>query len=124
MHDTAMQFGTLFFDTYLRDMQGITVVDVGSKDVNGSLRTQAHNTWNYLGADFDEGKGVDTIISDPDCLPFPDDYADAVISSSCFEHSEFFWLTFNEMVRIAKVGGLIYINAPSNGDYHRFPVDC
>jgi SAM-dependent methyltransferase len=49
---------------------------------------------------------------------------DVVVSSSCFEHSEFFWLLFNEILRILKPTGLLYINVPSNGSFHRYPVDC
>jgi hypothetical protein len=47
-----------------------------------------------------------------------------IVTSSCFEHSEMFWLTFLEALRILKPKGLFYINAPSTGDYHAFPVDC
>jgi hypothetical protein len=47
-----------------------------------------------------------------------------IVTSSCFEHSEMFWLTFVEALRILKPRGLFYINAPSVGDYHAFPVDC
>lgn len=28
------------------------------------------------------------------------------------------------MVRVLRPGGLIYLNSPSNGDFHRYPVDC
>jgi hypothetical protein len=28
------------------------------------------------------------------------------------------------MLRILRPSGLLYINAPSNGPYHRYPVDC
>lgn len=45
-------------------------------------------------------------------------YFDYVISSSTFEHIEFPWLTFLEMVRVTKKDGYIYINAPSCGDAH------
>ena len=31
---------------------------------------------------------------------------------------------FNEALRVLKPTGLLYINAPSNGAYHRYPVDC
>ena len=54
----------------------------------------------------------------------PDASADVVVSSSCFEHVEFFWVMFNEVLRVLKPAGLFYLNAPSNGDYHRYPVDC
>ena len=35
-----------------------------------------------------------------------------------------FWVTFLETMRILKPGGLFYLNAPSNGGFHRCPVDC
>jgi SAM-dependent methyltransferase len=71
-----------------------------------------------------EGNGVDIVIRDPYRMPFPDVSTDVVVSSSCFEHSEFFWLTFLEVMRILKDDGIFYLNAPSNGVFHRYPVDC
>ncbi len=56
-------------------------------------------------------------------FPFRNDFADCVVSSSQMEHDDFFWMTFLEYVRIIKPGGFIYINAPSNGYYHRYPND-
>lgn len=124
MHDTAMEFGAAFFETYAKDATGLTVIDVGAQDVTGSLRTVCPDGNRYIGVDFAHGKGVDVVITDPYALPFDDNYADVVVSSSCFEHAEFFWLVFNEALRILKPGGLLYLNVPSNGAYHRFPVDC
>ncbi|BDM24263.1 methyltransferase domain-containing protein [Pseudomonas sp. LRP2-20] len=74
--------------------------------------------------DFVEGKGVDVILDDPYKLPFEDESIDAIVCSSCFEHSDMFWLVFNEILRILKPTGIVYINAPSNGYVHRWPVDC
>ncbi len=74
--------------------------------------------------DFADAAGVDVVLSDPYSLPFEDNEIDIVVSSSCFEHSEFFWLTFLEAARIVRPGGLIYLNAPSNGPVHGYPVDC
>lgn len=124
MHDTAMTYGAKFFENYLKNAVGLTIVDVGSQDVNGSLRSVAPIDNTYIGVDFIEGKGVDVIITDPYSLPFESESVDVVVSSSCFEHSEFFWLLFNEALRILKPTGLLYINAPSNGSFHRYPVDC
>ena len=31
---------------------------------------------------------------------------------------------FLEKMRALKTRGLFYLNVPSNGDFHRFPVDC
>ena len=124
MHDTAMIYGKHFFSTYLKDATGLKIVDIGAQDVNGSLRTVAPMNNEYIGVDFVEGKGVDVILTDPYVLPFEDSSIDVVVSSSCYEHSEFFWLSFNEALRVLKPTGLLYINAPSNGAYHRYPVDC
>jgi len=124
MHDTAMQNGKRFFDTYLADRPEGTIVDVGAQDVNGSLRSVAPANFKYVGVDFAEGKGVDVIIDDPYSLPFEADSIDVAVTSSCFEHSEFFWLTFLEILRILKPSGLLYLNAPSNGYVHQYPVDC
>ena len=124
MHDTAMMYGKYFFSTYLKDAKGLKIVDVGSQDVNGSLRSVAPDNNNYIGVDFTEGNGVDITLTDPYSLPFEDSSIDVIVSSSCYEHSEFFWLSFNEAMRVLKPTGLLYINAPSNGAYHRYPVDC
>jgi SAM-dependent methyltransferase len=124
MHDTAMRYGKLFFDVYVRNDPTITIVEVGSQDVNGSLRSEAPEVCRYIGVDFQDAHGVDVVIDDPYTLPFGSGSIDVCVSSSCYEHSEFFWLSFLEVVRILKPGGLIYLNAPSNGYFHRYPVDC
>ncbi len=124
MHDTAMHYGEVFFKTYLKKSTESIIIDIGSQDVNGSLRSVAPSNNKYIGVDFMEGKGVDVVITNPYSLPFENEFADMVVSSSCFEHSEFFWLLFNEALRILKPSGLLYINVPSNGTFHRYPVDC
>ena len=125
MHETAMEYGAAFFNTYLKNAKELTIVDIGSQDVNGSLRTVAPPNNKYIGVDFVEAKGVDVVITDLYSLPFEDESVDAVVSNSCFEHSEFFWLLFNEILRMLKPSGLLYLSAPSNGGiFHRYPVDC
>jgi len=124
MHPSAFENGRLFFETYLRSGDAFTVLDIGAQDVNGSLRQLAPAHGHYVGVDFAPGRGVDVVLDDPYRLPFADHSIDAVVSSSCFEHVEMFWLTFNEVLRVLKPEGLFYLNAPSNGDFHRYPVDC
>jgi len=124
MHDSAMAYGKLFFDTYVRNRNVKEIVDIGALDVNGSLRSAAPADCSYTGVDFVDGRGVDVIIKDPYNLPFPERSFDACVCSSCFEHSEFFWLLFNDILRILRPHGVLYINVPSNGPFHRYPVDC
>lgn len=125
MHPSAKRNFNDFLNTYVDTKQtGLTLVEVGSQNVNGSLRDLTDSRTNYIGLDFCEGEGVDVVLKDPYQFPIISESADIVVSSSCFEHSEFFWLTFLECMRILKPHGLFYLNAPSNGDFHRYPVDC
>lgn len=128
MHPSALNNGKLFFDTYapcfLDSNESVRVVEIGSQDVNGSIRQFCPEEFEYIGVDFVDGKGVDVIITSPYELPFDDNSVDMVVSSSCFEHSEMFWLVYLEIIRILKPHGLFYLNVPSNGMFHRYPVDC
>ena len=128
MHYTALKNCKHFFEAYSQyvgeEGQKIVVADIGSQDVNGSLKSVLPSGFDYVGVDFVEGKGVDVVITDPYKLPFPDGSFDVVLSSSCFEHAEMFWLVFLEIMRVLKPHGLFYLNAPSNGAFHRWPVDC
>ena len=101
-----------------------TIVEIGSQDVNGSIREVAPPSYNYIGLDFAAAKGVDIVLPDAYHFPFENDTVDIIVTSSCFEHAEFFWVTFLEGIRILKPGGLFYINAPSRGQYHAYPQDC
>jgi len=126
MHPTAMNNGKMFFDTYVVGRHGVLIIDIGAQDITGSLRSFCPDGEGiqYVGVDFAEGNGVDVVLTDPYALPFDDETADIVISSSCLEHSEMFWLVFNEIMRILRPDGLLYLNVPSNGAFHRYPVDC
>lgn len=124
MHPSALQNARLFFETYLSRGAGERVVEIGAQNVNGSIRDVAPRAVSYLGVDFVPGNGVDVVLADPYVLPFPDASVDVCVSSSVFEHAEMFWLLFLEILRVLKPGGLFYLNAPSNGVFHRYPVDC
>ncbi len=128
MHITALKNCQHFFDCYGAGIAAVApqaqVIEIGSQDVNGNLRGCSPPAFRYTGVDFVAGRGVDVVLEDPYVLPFPDASADVVLSSSCFEHSEMFWLSFMEILRVLKPGGLFYLNAPGNGEFHRWPVDC
>ena len=123
MHQSAALHGSLFLKRYAAPRGAGTILDIGSQDLNGSLRQFCPEGFSYVGLDFAAGKGVDVILTDPYRFPFEDDRFDYVVSSSCFEHSQMFWLTFAEAIRVLKPDGVLYINVPSNGPYHRYPTD-
>ena len=120
MHDSAMWWATQFLKNY--SIAG-KILEVGSCNVNGGLRDICPEGSEWVGVDLEEGPGVDIVLTDPHKLPFEDNSFDVILSSSVFEHTEFFWELFKEKCRCVKPGGYIYINAPSSGEYHPYPTD-
>jgi len=109
----------------LEQQRRVRVLDLGGSDVNGSYRDIfAHPRYAYTAADIAAGPGVQLVLQDPYRLPIDDGSVDIIISGQMFEHCEFFWLTFAEMVRVLAPGGFIFLIAPSAGPEHRYPVDC
>ena len=122
MHYTALMSGKLFSETY-GSLDKI-VVDIGGQDVNGSIRSFfTEKGMKYISVDMVEHSSVDVVVKPCEKLPFENGSIDLIVSTSCFEHDPCFWLTFKEMTRIVKLGGFIYINAPTNGAYHCYPGD-
>lgn len=123
MHTTAKRNGQKFFNKYLKGkFENKKVLDIGSYDVNGSLKP-VFTEGEYIGLDMMEGPNVDIVSSSHD-IELPDESVDAIVSTSCFEHDEMFWVTFLEMCRVIKKDGYIYVNKPSAGHYHKHPGDC
>jgi len=120
-----------FYAQYLRDQPADpkgprTVLDLGSQDINGSYRSIFEpEKWRYVGVDMTPGKNVDVVLADPyRWREFRTASVDCVISGQAFEHTEFFWLSMEEIARVLKPGALCCIIAPSTGPEHRYPVDC
>lgn len=129
MHESSFENMKKCHDLYASPLLAATreviVVDVGSANVNGTYRPifEGPNV-RYVGIDLAPGDCVDLVVDDPYRLPLDNNYAEIVLSGQMLEHSEFFWLAFQEMVRVLKPGGFLFIIVPSAGYVHRYPVDC
>ena len=122
MHETASRSGLAFSKSY--GIPNGLVIDIGGRNVNGSLRKFFENIgMKYVCVDMEEDASVDVVVPPGERLPFEDGSVDLIVSTSCFEHDPCFWLTFKEMTRIIKPSGYIYINAPTAGPYHTYPGD-
>jgi len=124
MHKSAKKIGYLFIDKFVNTHTDLTIIDIGSSDVNGSLKKYIDKSNKYIGIDLEKNKNVDIVLNDPYKLPFDDNSVDVVLSTSVFEHCEFFWVLFLEIMRVLKPNGIFYINAPSHGEYHTYPIDA
>lgn len=78
----------------------VEVIEIGSLDINGSVRDFYRNTPRYIGVDLAEGKGVDLIAEGQD-VDFPDRSFDVAVSAECFEHNPYWKETFLNMYRMA-----------------------
>lgn len=122
MHHTSKITGSLFAEAYCKD--NFKILDVGGLDMNGSLRKSfEEKNATFVCMDMHQHSSVDLVVPPGSPFPFSNGYFDIVVSTSCFEHDPCFWLTFKEMCRVTKLGGYIYVNAPSNGPHHEHPGD-
>lgn len=130
MHASSLENMQKYYEKYIKkwqwDSKGkISVIDIGGQNVNGSYADIfSTDDFHYQTIDIEENENVDIVLDDPYTLPFENGSIDILISGQAFEHVEFFWLLFEEMVRITKRNGLIILIAPSSGPIHRYPVDC
>ncbi len=89
MHKSAYNNAQLFYNKYCKSDTTKRVLDVGSWDGgNGSLKSIfiGHN---YTGLDVQVGPNVD-VVGTSHNIPFDNSTFDIIVSSSCFEHDEFF----------------------------------
>jgi SAM-dependent methyltransferase len=89
------------------------VLEVGSLNINGSIRP-FFNECDYLGIDVGPGKDVD-LVCEGQALDHPSDTYDTIGSCECFEHNPYWVETFNNMYRMTKPGGLIFMTCATTG---------
>lgn len=124
-HTSVLTWAASVFTADL--VAGKSVIEVGSYDVNGTVRPyiEAHGPESYLGVDISEGPGVDLVCDVAD-LPgrFPDGF-DLVVSTEMLEHVEDWRAAMKALVRLVAPGGLLAITTRSPGfPYHPYPIDC
>lgn len=130
MHDTSLLKAKVFVEEYLPAEAGRIrhVLEVGSKSYH------AHDTYRslfdgpgfaYTGLDIEAGENVDVVPANAFVWEeLERESFDVCISGQTFEHNPSFWVTFAEMARVLKPGGLAFVVAPGGGNVHRYPVDC
>ena len=130
MHSSALVNLENFFSTYLKNFDNPKILDFGSQSLSDQpsaklILDKLNIKYEYTGVDIEKGNNVDIVLEDPyKFKEISDASYDIIISTSVFEHVEFFWLTYLEVLRVLKPKGIFYFNGPSNGDFHRWPQDC
>lgn len=106
MHQSVMNWTEAMVARY--QLAESNVLEVGSLDVNGSVRPLFSGA--YTGVDMTDGPGVDR-VADAEHLPFPSASFEVVVSTELLEHCEHFWDALAEMGRVLQPGGILILTA-------------
>jgi SAM-dependent methyltransferase len=100
----------VFFEYFINTK----VLEVGSLNINGTVRDYFTNPVKYVGCDLGAGPGVD-IISRAHELPYEDGTFDVAVSCNCFEHDEYWQQSFQKMYDLLRPDGLLVFSCASTG---------
>lgn len=89
------------------------IIEIGSYDVNGSIRSCFPRVNSYTGLDLMAGPGVDVVGSGHE-YGVSNTY-DIAISCECFEHNPYWLETFINMIRITRPGGVVIFTCATRG---------
>jgi len=98
------------------------VLEVGSQNINGSIRNKFPNATEYLGIDLGMAADVDWVIPG-ELIELPNGWAEVAISAECFEHCKRWGDVLTNMIRITRPGGLIIITCAGIGRATHGTVD-
>lgn len=90
------------------------VLEVGSQNINGTVRPIFPNAKEYIGVDLGMAPCVDWIIPG-ELVELPDGWADVTLSTECFEHCRDWQKVFINMIRITKATGLVIVTCAGVG---------
>lgn len=103
------------------------VLEVGSRDINGSVRQFFYDAEVYIGTDQEPGVGVDCVVNNKDLYnKFGKDAPcfDTIIACEVFEHDHQFWWTHWQILQLLRPRGYLIVTTPTFGfPLHRYPKD-
>ncbi len=108
------------------EIEGAEVLEVGSQNVNGTVRPLFSLARRYVGIDMAPGRGVDEVVdSERLAERFGADAFDIVLSTEMLEHVVDWKACLRQMALVLRPGGLLVLTTRSPGFiYHPFPIDC
>ena len=125
MHASVMEFARTAIEP--EDVAGCRVLEVGARNVNGSLRgyVESLRPAEYVGVDMISGPGVDRVLPcEQLCANVGAAAWDLVICTEMLEHAADWRACMIQMVRALKPGGLLLLTTRSPGfPRHGYPED-
>jgi SAM-dependent methyltransferase len=125
MHRSVKEYVKEFLQE--NDCKGTSILEVGSRNVNGSVREfiELMKPKEYIGIDMLPGRGVDVVgLAENLTTIFGKDRFDIVISTEMLEHCKEWKKSLIEIFFVCKPGGLILLTARAPGfKVHAYPND-
>lgn len=112
-HPEQAEFFSGVREHYPAAFDAARVLEVGSLDINGSVRDLFSNC-DYTGVDLQLGPGVDLAVQGQ-LVGFPSGHFDTTISAECLEHNPYWRETVANMMRMTRPGGLVLISCATTG---------
>jgi SAM-dependent methyltransferase len=124
-NESGLQFASTILDGPL--VRGKDVLEVGARDVNGSIRghVAALGPRRYVGVDIEAGPGVDEVLPAQRLVErFGEGAFDVVTSMEMMEHVRPWREVLGNIKRVLRPGGTLIITTRSYGfGYHGYPYD-
>lgn len=120
-HPEQLDFFRVVAEANRELLAGASLLEIGSFDVNGSVRSIFDSVHQYSGVDLVAGPGVD-IVDYGHMVDMADASLDVTISSECFEHDPHWVQTFLNMIRMTRPGGLVVVTCAGRGRFEHGTV--
>jgi len=113
----------LFLEKLLPKIAG-PVVEIGAKDYGSTVSFRDLYPGEYVGVDLEAGKGVDVVVDLSSGLgELRESHFALAICCSVLEHTPKPWVMAENLSRLLRPGGSLYISVPWVWRYHAYPDD-
>lgn len=99
----------------------VEVLDIGGRNVNGSIRDLFPGATRYVAVDIREGDGVDVVADAATWVP--DQEYDVVVSTECFEHTDVWPQICLTAFKALEAGGRLILTMAGPGRAPHSAVD-
>lgn len=113
----------LFCKAFIPESPG-RILEIGSKQYGSSQRFRETYGGDFVGCDLEPGEGVDVVCDLTRGIePLEPESFDLVICCSVLEHVPRPWKMAENIARLIKPKGQLYVSAPWVWKYHAYPDD-